>query len=35
MMFGVMVYCTYLDRLGFSLSNDISLILINRKLKNV
>ena len=31
----VMVYYTYLDRLDFSLSNDIRLILINWKLKNL
>ena len=34
-MIAVMVYYTYLDRLYFSLSNDIGFILINWKLKNL
>ena len=34
-MIVVMVYNTYLDRLYFTLSNDICFILINWKLKNL
>ena len=35
MIIVVMVYHTYLDRLYFSLSDDICFILINWKLKNL
>ena len=35
MILVVMVYYTYLDRLDFSLSNDICLILMNWKIKNL